>query len=295
MKIWILLRDTQLTEDRAYVMGHLRTRFDDIIVTRVSRLGTTIPEPPRGIDLILNLSGSLERDFHVRLDDLADRLGVPISPRGTAAWLATDKRLYPDVFGDVAPPTRIANSLDAIEAARRDLGGDVIVKDPLGGKGTGMVRLMAADDLIQAEPLLNGRGGTTDAVVQQFMPGFLLNEKRIVVQRDATEKLEVIGHFRRIPPPGSFCANISRGGTVATGPLADAERDLAIEMTKRSGLDNSAVDIGEDNGQLYFIEHNVSFGGVIDHDFAYGTKSVRKIGDFFEHLARYGTRRHAYS
>ena len=206
-----------------------------------------------------------------------------------ATWRAEDKRTYIEDFGDISPPTRIARTLDDVHTAFEEFGGDIVVKDPFGMRGIGTERIASADDLMIAEQVAeHAVGPTRELVVQPFMRGFASGDKRIITQRAPDGRIEIIAYIRRRPPTGSWKCNIRSGGEVEQTELTDAERAFALEVAARSGLDNTAMDIGEHEERLYYIEHNNAAGGIIDYDMGRSERGVEKIGAFLRHIAEHG-------
>ena len=285
-RLWILIANGRLSEDRAYVLGHLKSRFADVEVTRVARDAAAVPRPSRRPGVILNLIGAWRKSLLDDVDRTGVEFGAPVYQSGAATWRATDKRTYLRDYGDAAPASRIARGPVDVEAARLALGGDVVVKDPFGGHGVGIARLRSPADLpIVARILAEARTDCGDLIVQRYLEGLVENEHRVVVGRTPGGGHEIIAAFRRRAAPGSVCGNVSQGGGVAPAELTDAARAFALDMARRSDLDATALDIAEHGGRFWFIEHNVSFGGIIDHDLMHGIANVARIGDAIEALA----------
>lgn len=289
MRLWILLPDEKLTDDRAYLIGHLQTLFDEIEFTTVSRFAPGVPHPERRPDMILNLISSRSRALLRDIDSKALLYGVPLSPPSEGSWRTEDKRTYLVDFPDVSPPTVVAKSIEDVEAARRKFGGDIVVKDPFGMRGEGIERISSAADLQLARRLLEHTiGDTGQLVVQPYMSGFAKGDKRVIVQRTPANSFEIIAYFRREPPEGGWKSNLRNGGHVSRCELSDAEAELALSIAPRTGIDHAGLDISEHAGRLYYIEHNQGYGGISDFDIDRGAKCVHRCGRFILHVARSG-------
>jgi glutathione synthase/RimK-type ligase-like ATP-grasp enzyme len=278
-----------LTDDRAYFVGFLKSAFEEVMVTRAGRQADTVTEPPRRPDAILNLVSARNRQLLDDIDAKGRRFGVPVSPPSAASWRCEDKRTYPDVFADACPPTRVVRDLEALQTVRRELGGDVVVKDPFGDRGRGVERVRSDGDLPIAEHLLaNTVCDSRELVVQPYLSGFAKGDKRVLVQRTPENGFRIVAYIERRPPPDGWKSNIRNGGLSLPTELAEEEAAFALALAPLAGLDNAAFDIAEHDGRLYYIEHNQGYGGIIDFDLQQNTCNIRHCADFLLHLARHG-------
>jgi glutathione synthase/RimK-type ligase-like ATP-grasp enzyme len=281
--------DEPITDDRAYVIGYLKSVFDDVMVTRVARDAHESPGPPRPPHAVLNVVSTHSYTLLESIEAHTREAGAALSSPTRAAWRAEDKRTYIEDFAHLSPPTRIARTLDDVRAAFEEFGGDVVVKDPFGMRGRGTERIRSDADLVIAENVAeNAVGPTRELIVQPFMHGFVAGDKRIITQKTPDACIEIIAQIMRRPSPGSWKCNIRSGGVVEQTDLTAAECAIALEVAARTGLDNTAMDIGEHDGRLYYIEHNNAFGGLIDHDLGRNARGVEKIGVFLRHIAEHG-------
>lgn len=288
MRLWIIL-PTGITDDRAYLLGYLRSKFDEIETCQVSRFADRVPSPSRRPHVILNLVSARSRALLDDIDAKARKFGVPLSPPAEGSWRAEDKRTYLEDYPDESPPTRIARSLEEVVAAREEFGGDIVVKDPFGDRGVGVERVRCDADLHLVQQLFsNSVCNTGDVIVQPYLSGFSKGDKRVVLQRMPDNSFQIIAHIFRKPPEGGWKSNIRSGGRVLRTDLTDAEIDLALTIAPRAGIDNVGFDIAEHDGRLYYIEHNQGYGGIIDFDLDRGARSVSLCADFLHHIARYG-------
>jgi glutathione synthase/RimK-type ligase-like ATP-grasp enzyme len=281
--------DEPITDDRAYVIGYLKSVFDDVMVTRVARDAHESPGPPRPPHAVLNVVSTHSYTLLESIEAHTREAGAALSSPTRAAWRAEDKRTYIEDFAHLSPPTRIARTLDDVRAAFEEFGGDVVVKDPFGMRGRGTERIRSDADLVIAENVAeNAVGPTRELIVQPFMHGFVAGDKRIITQKTPDACIEIIAQIMRRPSPGSWKCNIRSGGVVEQTDLTAAECAIALEVAARTGLDNTAMDIGEHDGRLYYIEHNNAAGGIIDYDLGRNERGVEKIGAFLRHIAEHG-------
>ena len=289
MRLWIITPSEPITDDRAYMYGYLQHVFDDVMVTRVARSAVESPPPPRPPHAVLNIVSTHSHALLESIESHAHEAGAALSSPTRAAWRAEDKRTYVEDFADISPPTRIARTLDEVRAAFEEFGGDVVVKDPFGMRGRGTERISSESDLVVAETVAeNAVGPTRELIVQPFMSGFATGDKRIITQKAPDGRVEIIAHIMRRPPAGSWKCNIRSGGVVEQTDLTDEECSIALEVAARTGLDNTAMDIAEHEGRLYYIEHNNSAGGIVDFDLGRNERAVAKIGAFLRHIAEHG-------
>lgn len=289
VRLWMIMPNEPITDDRAYVFGFLQQVFDEVMVTLVACDVIECPSPPRPPHAVLNFVSTHSRPLLESIGSHANEAGAALSSPTRVAWRAEDKRTYLEDFADLSPPTRIARTLDEVRAAFDEFEGDIVVKDPFGMHGRGTERISAESDLPIARTVAaNAVGPTRDLIVQPFMSGFAEGDKRIITQRAPDGQIEIIGQIVRRPPPHSWKCNIRAGGVVEQTDLTDAEQEIALEVAARAGLDNTTMDIGHHEGRLYYIEHNAAAGGIIDYDIGRNERAVEKIGAFLRHIAEHG-------
>jgi hypothetical protein len=289
LRLWIVIPSDPITDDRAYVIGFLKHAFDDVMVTRVPRDAVEAPPPPRPPHAVLNIMSTHSYPLLESIESHSRDAGAALSSPTRASWRAEDKRTYIEDFADISPPTRIASTMDDARAAFAEFGRDIVVKDPFGMRGRGTERIRSEADLVIAEQVAqNAVGPTRELIVQPFMHGFAAGDKRIITQKAPDGRTEIIAYIMRRPPPGSWKCNIRAGGVVEQTDLTDAECAIALEVATRTGLDNTAMDIGQHEGRLYYIEHNNAAGGIVDYDLGRNERGVAKIAAFLRHVAENG-------
>lgn len=289
MRLWIILPNENLTDDRAYLVGFLKSCFDEVMATRVARDAVSCPSPPARPDVILNLVSSRSLNLLADIDRMASEWSVPVSPPSRGSWRTEDKRTYLEDFPDVSPPTRIARSVDDVEALRQQFGGSIVVKDPFGDRGRGVERISSKNDLVLAETLLEQTLlGTKELIVQPFFSGFQAGDKRVVLQRTPKDRFVITAYIERKPPKDGWKSNIRAGGTSVPTELTEAEREFVLTLAPRAGIDNVGFDIAYHDGMLWYIEHNQGYGGIIDFDIDRNHCNVRRTGEFLLHIATHG-------
>lgn len=287
MKAWILANDPPVSEDTAYLLGRVTSHCSAVTVTRVAETERAVPEPPAGIEVILNRSFNTQADFLLGLDALAERLGVALCNPGAATLAACDKRSYVADYPDVIPETRVVGSREALRAVWRELGGDIVVKDPFGKHGKQVERLHEDSDLAGAEALL-AASRCGELVAQPFCSGFLGGDKRVIVQRRPEGGYEALAWFQRVPRPGGWKSNVSAGGKVLDCELTAEERALAERLAARSGLDYVGLDLADHEGRTLLIETNGYTGGHVNFDIERREQTGDVFAAYVAQLARHG-------
>ncbi|MEM6579211.1 MAG: hypothetical protein AAF678_12020 [Pseudomonadota bacterium] len=289
MKLWIILPDAKITDDRAYLVGYLKCAFDEVMITWADRFALYADPPPARPDVILNLVSARSRALLEDIDSKAAAFGVPVSPPARGSWRTEDKRTYLEDFSDVSPPAKIVYSMAEFEAARSEFGGDVVIKDPLGDRGAGVERVTSAEDSHIAKQMFGTTIlGTEELIVQPYLSGFSKGDKRILLQRMPDNSFEIVAYICRKPPPGGWKSNIRAGGRTERTELTEEERALALSLAARTGVDNASIDIAEHDGRLWYIEHNQGYGGIIDYDLDRDKDNVRLTAAFLKHIAQHG-------
>ncbi|MEM1233063.1 MAG: hypothetical protein AAGH70_02960 [Pseudomonadota bacterium] len=289
MKIWIILPDEALTDDRAYLVGFLKGAFETVWITRAARVAPDCPPPPGRPDVVLNLVSSRSPELLADIDRQAAAFGIPVSPPSRGSWRTEDKRTYLEDFPNDGPPTRVVGTMAELEEARRAFGGDVVVKDPFGDRGKGIERIRTTGDLpIAADIMQSTIRDTGELVVQPYFSGFSEGDKRIVLQRMPDNSFEITAYIGRVPPEGGWKSNIRAGGHSIRVDLTEEERAFALALAPRAGIDNVGLDIARHDGRLWHIEHNQGYGGIIDFDLDRDVSNVRRTAEFLLHIARHG-------
>jgi len=281
VKLWTLINPPPVSEDTAYLVGRTCSRAVSVILTVIEPGDEWPPAPPAGIDAVLNRSFNTRPNFLQRLDALAAEAGVPVINPGAASLRACDKRTYIDDFPRMIPDTWELRSVEEVLALQRDIGDEIVLKDPYGKHGKDIIRFGGEADSATAAALLAKipEGGV---VAQVFCRGFLAGDKRVIVQRGADGAYAAAAWFARIPAPGGWKSNISAGGRLVVCDLEDDEKALALAVAEIAALDYVGIDVGRENGRCLLIETNAYTGGHINYDVDHRAKS----GDDFALMVR---------
>lgn len=279
MRLWILIGPPTVSEDTAYLVGRVTSRFGDVTVTQVSATDSKPPPVPDGVAAILNRSFNGSRAFLTELDKVAATAGAAVVNPGAATFRACDKRSYIQDYAGLIPRTWTSGSIDEIADLHSQVGDDVVLKNPFGKHGKDMIRFSSEKDIEAAASLIELSGGS-GLVVQQFCSGFLSGDKRVIVHRGLRGRFEIAAWFKRVPKPGEWKSNVSAGGSVVSCELEQDERDLAIEVAEIAGLDYVGIDLARHDGRCLLIETNAYTGGHINFD----TERQTHSGDDFARM-----------
>lgn len=284
MKLWILINPPPVSEDTAYLAGRASSRAQAVVLSVVAPGDEAPPAPPPDIDAILNRSFNTRPSFLRRLDALAAELGVPSINPGAASLRACDKRSYIADYAGMIPATWELRTLEEILRLQREVGDEIVLKDPYGKHGKDIIRFRGEADRDAASALLAKvpEGGV---VAQVFCRGFLAGDKRVIVQRGQDGGFEVAAWFARVPAPGGWKSNVSAGGRVVTCDLAEDERALALAVAELAGLDYVGIDMGRENGGCLLIETNAYTGGHINFDIDHRARSADDFAVMIRRLA----------
>ena len=266
MKLWILSTVPPISEDTAYLIGRSASRSTRVLVSTVTATDDEPPPPPaEDIDIILNRSFNARGSFLQRLDALAAEFGVPVSNPGAATARACDKRTYIEDFPAVIPQTRIVKTLDDTLRLQREMGEELVLKDPFGKHGKDIIRFRGQQDCAEAADLIT-RMGKAGIVAQSFCGGFVDGDKRVILQRSRCGELDIVAWFRRIPKAGEWKSNVSAGGQIERCELETEEKNLALAVAETAGLDCIGIDMAWHDGRCLLIETNAYTGGHINFD-----------------------------
>lgn len=249
MKLWILSNEPPVSEDTAYLLGRVCSRFRDIVVTRVTEHESILPELPDQVDGLLNRSFNISADFLSQMDTLADDRGIPVVNPGRATLAACDKRSYPETYPEFIPRTRIVSSVAETLRFHEDISGTLVIKAPFGKHGKQVERFRGAEDTAVAEWIL-ADSASGQIVAQEFCDGFLEGDKRIILHRVSREEYEIAAWFQRVPQHGGWKSNVSSGGRIQSCELQRDEEQVALEVASRSGLDYVGIDTARHGGDV---------------------------------------------
>lgn len=279
MKLWTLIPPPPVSEDIAYLIGRVASRCSHLAISEIAGGAQEPPPPPAGIDGILNRSFSTDGSLLAALDSLAADLGVPVINPGAATLKACDKRSYPEMFSGLIPETWRVEQIDRLYGLLDSARGELVVKNPFGKHGKDVIRFRGEEDHDEAKALFAAAppGGLA---VQVFCPGFLVGDKRIILQRQEGGGYEIAAWFKRVPKPGGWKSNVSAGGTIERCELEAEEKALAMEVAEGAALDYVGIDVAWEGGRPLLIETNAYTGGHINYD----TDRRKHSGDDFARM-----------
>lgn len=154
------------------------------------------------------------------------------------------------------------------ERALDELGLPLVVKEPRNAMGCG-VHLIGS-----RKELLAWIDGAEMLYAQEYLP--LDRDLRVVWVGDA-----IVAAYWRVGPPGGFCNNLSRGGSVCWDAIPARALDLVTQVATRLGLDHVGFDVAMVEGFPYLVEMNLLFGNE-----ALNSRGIRLGPVIFDYLQR---------
>ena len=161
------------------------------------------------------------------------------------------EKLFVTGFEGLQPPTLITSDEEAIFAFR-DQHKDIVLKPLYGGGGSGVARLRADDQNLEALLELHRAISREPVIAQAFLPAVEKGDKRVLLVDG-----EPVGAINRVPAEGQVRSNLRVGGRAEA--VALTARDLEIcaiigPELKRRGL----LFVGIDVIGNYLTEINVT-------------------------------------
>jgi glutathione synthase len=161
------------------------------------------------------------------------------------------EKLFVTGFEGLQPPTLITSDEEAIFAFR-DQHKDIVLKPLYGGGGSGVARLRADDQNLEALLELHQAISREPVIAQAFLPAVEKGDKRVLLVDG-----EPVGAINRVPAEGQVRSNLRVGGRAEAVELT--KRDLEIcamigPELKRRGL----IFVGIDVIGSYLTEINVT-------------------------------------
>jgi glutathione synthase len=161
------------------------------------------------------------------------------------------EKLFVTGFEGLQPPTLITSDEEAIFAFRAEHK-DIVLKPLYGGGGSGVARLRADDQNLEALLELHQAISREPVIAQAFLPAVEKGDKRVLLVDG-----EPVGAINRVPAEGQVRSNLRVGGRAESVELT--KRDLEIcamigPELKRRGL----IFVGIDVIGSYLTEINVT-------------------------------------
>lgn len=152
------------------------------------------------------------------------------------------------------PPTWQVNNPESLAAAAERLGGwPLVVKDPGGRQGSGVVLAHRPE---AAQGLMEAAGRRAGILAQRYLPVEGRRDFRVlVVDGRAAAAVEAF------PPPGDFRANVHLGASLRPLDPPAGLSEMAVAAARALGLTVAGVDLILDaSGRTWLIEVNYSPG-----------------------------------
>ncbi|MFP4154762.1 MAG: glutathione synthase [Halothiobacillaceae bacterium] len=189
-------------------------------------------QPPRvlplaELDIVLMRQDppvDMEFLYVTQILELAERAGVLVANRPAAIRTANEK-LLAQHYPDLCPPTLVTRDLDQLQAFLEEQG-EIVVKplDAMGGAS--VFRLGPGDPNARVIfETMTGHGQHT-TMAQRFEPAVRVGDRRVLLIDG-----EPIPHaLLRVPPEGSFRANLAAGGRGEVVALRPRDREIAATV-----------------------------------------------------------------
>lgn len=274
MRGWILYRESrdELKPDsyemhrfieaaagRGIELDILRPEMLDLIVTRDDRKsirlnGEVTPLP----DFLLPRQGAGTPYFSLAIIRHLERLGVEVVNASDAIETVKDKLYTQQILAASklpVPKTMLAKFPIDIELVQRQIGFPVVVKTLTGSKGSGVYLSQTPEDFEDLMTLLESTKSNANIILQQFIADSHGRDLRVFMIGG-----RAVACMQRVSTDGNFKANVSRGGEARPYAITPEIEWLAIETTRRVGLDIAGVDLLFDGDHFKVCEVNSSPG-----------------------------------
>jgi glutathione synthase len=173
------------------------------------------------------------------------------------------EKLFVTEFADLMPPTLITRDLEEIKAFRAEHG-DIVMKPLFGAGGAAVFRLGPEDMNFGSLYDLFAATFREPWVIQRFIPGVRLGDKRIILVDGA-----FAGAVNRVPQPDDLRSNMVRGGAAQETDLTERERQIC-ERLGPALRERGLIFVGIDVIDGYLTEINVTSPT--------GIRAVKRLG-----------------
>lgn len=191
---------------------------------------------------------------------------------------------FHDPSGDVFPETHVSKNKDYLRRVIRESDGDKMIMKPLDGSGGHGVIVLEKGAETNINSLLDfyiGKDEQHYVIVQGYLEGAELGDIRVLMLNG-----EMLGAYRRVPPPGELRANIQTGGTPEKVTLTEEQLHLCKRVGPRLAADGLYF-VGLDLVGNHLIEINVlNPGGISNINKLNKLKLQRPVIDFVEARVR---------
>jgi glutathione synthase len=183
------------------------------------------------------------------LSFISNNVPVINNPRGLRD---SNEKLYTLNFPGLCPPTLVTRDADMLKSFAREISSNIIVKPLDSYKGYDIEKIDPDDPESTLKIHKVTRDGSRLVMAQKFIPEVIKGDKRILMLNG-----EPLGAFNRLPPEGSFKANISAGGSEAKTGLTERDHEICDKIADRLREDGHFF-VGIDVIGDYLTEINVT-------------------------------------
>jgi glutathione synthase/RimK-type ligase-like ATP-grasp enzyme len=202
-------------------------------------------EGVESFDVVMDLSDIVSYDFAAKFANFnVFHINNPLE-----MYRSADKRTYVDRYSEFIPETVVSSDVEELERVLHErFGGEMIVKDPFGSCGVDVEKVTKNDDYMSIL-LKMTENGTKKIVAQKFMHYATKGSKRVAVVGKVGDDVSyrVVHFYGRKPLSGEWKDNLSQGGSVVEfEDIREDEKELCLNVAKRSGLYLVGLDIMDD-------------------------------------------------
>lgn len=164
---------------------------------------------------------------------------------------SADKRTYAKRYSEFIPKTIVESDIGVLERVLIDeFDGKMVVKDPFGACGIGVEKISLADSDYMEKLQNMTDDGNNKVVAQKFMEFASEGSKRVALVGDvkSPDSYRIVHFYGRKPGNNSWKDNISQGGMIVDlDDIRDDEKELCLNVAKKSGLYTVGLDIMDDS------------------------------------------------
>ena len=139
-----------------------------------------------------------------------------------------NEKLYAIHFARHMPRTLVSAKPEQLLAFVEEVGGKGVIKPLDGAGGSGVMMLATGDKNARAITEVLTNNGTTQTMVQEYLPSVTRGDKRVLVLDG-----EVLGAINRVPRADDLRSNIHVGGRVEPCEVTPQERAIVADMAPR--------------------------------------------------------------
>lgn len=175
--------------------------------------------------LFLRKDPPFDLPFLHHLYMLAPLRGIVPMVNDPVAVMQANEKLVALEFPRWTPETLVASDAAALTRFIAGHRQGAVIKPLHAAGGRGVIRIERSEPNLDALLFAATEGGRWPVVCQEFLPGIIKGDKRILIAGG-----EPIGAFLRKAKPGEFRANLHLGGSFHKTILTPREKKLATEV-----------------------------------------------------------------